>query len=116
MNIGMTNAELSDAWSKKLPGVVPTEQDLTCFALGVEVGLAEEQEQDQYYAGYDAGMKDMMRRVKAELAEQPLPEPVELTDADLLTLAVDEFDKLEPYNAVRFARAVLAAQAGKEKL
>jgi len=113
MNVGMTNAELSDAWSKKLPGVVPTGQDLTCFALGVEAGLAKEQ--DQYYAGYDAGMKDMMRRVKAELAEQPLPEPVELTNADLLTLAVDEFDKLEPYNAIRFARAVLAAQAGKEK-
>jgi len=28
-----------------------------------------------FIAGYDAGMKDMMRRVKAEIAEQPLPEP-----------------------------------------
>ena len=28
-----------------------------------------------FIAGYDAGMKDMMRRVKTEIAEQPLPEP-----------------------------------------
>ena len=35
---GLTNAELTDAWCKNLPGVVPTERDLTAFALGVEVG------------------------------------------------------------------------------
>jgi hypothetical protein len=38
---GMSNAELTDAWRKKLPGVVPTERDLTAFALGVEVGAAQ---------------------------------------------------------------------------
>jgi hypothetical protein len=37
---GMNNAQLAEAWNKKLPGVAPTEQDLTAFALGVEVGFA----------------------------------------------------------------------------
>ena len=36
---GMTNAQLTDAWCKKLPGVVPTERQMTAFAIGVEVGF-----------------------------------------------------------------------------
>lgn len=39
---GLSNAELTDAWCGKLPMVVPTERDLTAFALGVEVGQASE--------------------------------------------------------------------------
>jgi hypothetical protein len=35
---GMSNAELLAAWKQKLPGVEPTDRELTSFALGVEVG------------------------------------------------------------------------------
>jgi hypothetical protein len=35
---GLTNEELRDAWANKLPGVEPTDRELTAFALGVEVG------------------------------------------------------------------------------
>jgi hypothetical protein len=37
---GMSNAELFDAWRKKLPGVIPTDRDLSAFAVGIEVGFA----------------------------------------------------------------------------
>lgn len=37
---GMDNKELREAWGRKLPGVEPTDRDLTAFALGVEVGYA----------------------------------------------------------------------------
>lgn len=37
---GMDNKELREAWGRKLPGVEPTDRDLTAFALGVEVGDA----------------------------------------------------------------------------
>lgn len=35
---GMDNDELREAWDRKLPGVQPTDRELTAFALGVEVG------------------------------------------------------------------------------
>jgi hypothetical protein len=37
---GMSNAELAAAWVQKLPGVAPTERDLSAFAVGAEVGFA----------------------------------------------------------------------------
>ena len=37
----MTNDELLAAWKRKLPSVTPTDQDLSAFALGVEVSQAE---------------------------------------------------------------------------
>lgn len=37
----MTNDELLAAWKRKLPGVEPTDRDLSAFALGVEVGQAD---------------------------------------------------------------------------
>lgn len=36
---GMNNAELLAAWMKKLPGVEPSERELSAFAVGVEVGF-----------------------------------------------------------------------------
>jgi len=36
----MTNEKLLAAWKRKLPNVEPTNQELTAFALGVEVGEA----------------------------------------------------------------------------
>ena len=36
----MTNDQLLAAWKRKLPNVAPTDQELTAFALGVEVGEA----------------------------------------------------------------------------
>jgi hypothetical protein len=35
---GMSNEELQEAWRRKLPGVKPSDRELTAFALGVEVG------------------------------------------------------------------------------
>ena len=37
----MTNDQLLTAWKRKLPNVEPTDQELTAFALGVEVGQAQ---------------------------------------------------------------------------
>ena len=36
---GMNNAELLAAWMKKLPGVEPSERELSAFAVGVEIGF-----------------------------------------------------------------------------
>lgn len=36
---GMSNAQLAEAWCKKVPGVTPTDAQLTAFALGIEVGF-----------------------------------------------------------------------------
>lgn len=41
---GMSNAELTDAWLGKLPGVIPSERELTAFAIGIEVGFKRAQE------------------------------------------------------------------------
>lgn len=38
LQAGMSNDELRLAWSKKLPGVEPTDRLLGAFALGAEVG------------------------------------------------------------------------------
>ena len=38
MQGGMSNDELLAAWKQKLPGIEPTDRELTSFALGVEVG------------------------------------------------------------------------------
>ena len=37
---GMTNDELRAAWKRKLPTTEPTDNQLSCFAIGVEVGYA----------------------------------------------------------------------------
>ena len=37
----MTNDELLAAWKRKLPNVEPTDNELSAFALGVEVGQAD---------------------------------------------------------------------------
>lgn len=37
---GLTNEQLRAAWSRALPGVQPTDRDLTAFALGVECGAS----------------------------------------------------------------------------
>jgi hypothetical protein len=41
---GLTNPELLAAWKKKMPGVEPTERDLSAFALGTEVGFDHAQD------------------------------------------------------------------------
>lgn len=72
---GMSNAELTDAWCKKLPGVVPTERDLTAFALGVEVGreiglhaaAQAAQPDDSYQDDWFRAKADAVRRIRALL-------------------------------------------------
>lgn len=39
LQAGMSNPELYAAWDKKLPGVKPTDEQISAFAIGVEVGL-----------------------------------------------------------------------------
>lgn len=36
---GLDNDKLREAWDRKLPGVEPTDRQMTAFALGVEVGF-----------------------------------------------------------------------------
>ena len=38
LQAGMSNADIEAAWSRKLPGQVPQGQELSAFALGIEVG------------------------------------------------------------------------------
>ena len=42
----MTNEKLLTLWKQKLPNVEPTNQELTAFALGVEVGAAAAAQQE----------------------------------------------------------------------
>ncbi len=37
----MSNDQLLAAWKRKLPGVEPTDREMSAFALGVEVGQAD---------------------------------------------------------------------------
>jgi len=37
---GMTNDQILAAWKRKLPGIDPTDRELTAFALGIEVAEA----------------------------------------------------------------------------
>ena len=72
---GLTNAELTDAWCKKLPGVYPTERDLTAFALGVEAGreiglhaaAQAAQPDDSYQDEWFRAKADAVRRIRALL-------------------------------------------------
>lgn len=76
---GLTNADLTDAWRKKLPGVAPTERDLTAFALGVEVGrelglqaaAQAAQPDDSYQDEWFKAKADSVLRIRALL---PPPE------------------------------------------
>ena len=69
---GMDNDELREAWARKLPGVEPTDRDLTAFALGVEVGDVGKR---TYFLERNSARDAWRRRVKqcealeAELAE-----------------------------------------------
>ena len=61
----MTNDQLIAAWKRKLPNVEPTAQELTAFALGVEVGQAQLETQtettrtvDRSWAQFCAGIGD----------------------------------------------------------
>lgn len=44
---GLTNSELAAEFAKKLPGVTPTERELSAFALGIKVGEALPREAKQ---------------------------------------------------------------------
>ena len=37
---GMTTDELLAAWKRRLPNTEPTDNQLSCFAIGIEVGRA----------------------------------------------------------------------------
>ena len=39
---GMTTDELLAAWKRRLPNTEPTDNQLSCFAIGVEVGRAND--------------------------------------------------------------------------
>lgn len=72
---GLTNAELLAAWTRKLPGVEPSDRDLTAFALGVEVGreiglkaaAQAAQPDDSYQDEWFKAKADAVRRIRALL-------------------------------------------------
>jgi hypothetical protein len=72
---GLTNTELLAAWTRKLPGVWPSESDLTAFALGVEVGrdiglqaaAQAAQPDDSYQDDWFRAKADAVRRIRALL-------------------------------------------------
>jgi hypothetical protein len=42
---GLSNDQLRRAWSAKLPNVIPTDEQLTAFALGIEIGVQHPQQE-----------------------------------------------------------------------
>lgn len=62
LQAGMDNGRLLAEWRRKLPGVEPTDRDLTAFALGAEVGFAHAQDLERqdwgrvHHAFKDAGI------------------------------------------------------------
>lgn len=95
---GMDNAELLAAWKKKLPGVEPSDAQLTAFAVGVEVGFShardlERQDWSRVHHALakhgvhpgrtDDHLADVIDRALAAPAQrQPLTVPA-LTDAQM---------------------------------
>ena len=108
LQAGLNNAELLAAWMKKLPGVEPSEKQLTAFALGAEVGFSHAQHLERqdwsrvHHALKDAGvhpgrtdehLADVIARVlRAALAAQPAEpvEPVAMSNEDAFTVWVEE--------------------------
>jgi len=98
MQGGMDNAELLAAWKNKLPGVEPSDAQLTAFAVGVEVGFAhardlERQDWSRVHHALakhgvhpgrtDDHLADVIDRALAAPAQrQPLTVPA-LTDAQM---------------------------------
>ena len=93
---GLTNEQLREAFGEKMPGVVPSDRDLTLFALGIEVGaaeLADERRMKKMYFDERNSARDAWRRAadqreeaRATLsARKPLP-------YDLICNAIDLAD------------------------
>jgi len=62
----MTNDDLRAAWARKLPGVEPSDQQLTAFALGVEVGA---ERYDETWDALQHAIKNYQdQRLKADRA------------------------------------------------
>jgi hypothetical protein len=69
---GLTNADLLTEWKRKLPGVEPSERDLTAFAIGVEVGrdvglqaaAQAAQPDDSYQDEWFRAKADAVRRIR----------------------------------------------------
>lgn len=87
----MTNDQLLAAWKRKLPNVEPTDQELTAFALGVEVGQVELATQVALVEKCMVAMNenaDKGEKAEAELAmlkAQPV-QPATLTDEQIMHL------------------------------
>ncbi len=100
LQAGFNNAELRAHWDKKLPGVEPTDRELSAFAVGTEVGFArardlERQDWSRVWhalarAGLHPGRTDdraeaVIDRLVAErnaaLAAAHAQQPAALTDA-----------------------------------
>ena len=69
LQAGLTNDQLREAFAEKLPGIDPSERDLTIFALGAEVGageLAAERQMARMYFDERNSARDAWRRAAAE--------------------------------------------------
>lgn len=69
---GLTNEQLREAFGEKMPGVVPSDRDLTLFALGIEVGaaeLADERRMKKMYFDERNSARDAWRRAADQREE-----------------------------------------------
>jgi hypothetical protein len=119
LQASMNNAQLTDAWLKKLPGVTPTERDLTAFALGAEVGFARARDLDRQdwsrfhhlmaKHGLHPGRTDddLLEILDAALSTPARRVAVRLTLNEIAALRFSAAAKLVPWDAiVTIARAV----------
>ena len=116
----MTNDQLLAAWKRKLPNVEPTDQELTAFALGVEVGQVELATQVALVEKCMVAMNenaDRGEKAEAELAKlkaQPV-QPAPLTDEQIKEMSETIWGSELDYKheaEIKFARAIEAARTG----
>ena len=66
----MTTDELLAAWKRRLPNTEPTDNQLSCFAIGIEVGRATDaQDTHLIAAAVRAGERERTRTIKIGKSE-----------------------------------------------
>ena len=118
MQGGMDNTELLAAWKKKLPGVEPSDAQLTAFAVGVEVGFshARDLERQDWSRVHHALAKHGVHPGRtddhlADVIDRALAAPAQrqpLSDEQIDAVHHDYMNSY-PCSPRRFARAIEAA-------
>jgi hypothetical protein len=72
LQAGLSNDQLREAFAEKLPGVGPSDRDLSIFALGAEVGageLADQRRMSRMYFDERNSARDAWRRTADQREE-----------------------------------------------